>query len=289
MNNLSETQTNTLALRIALLFVLMVAVLRINDCNASDNVTALASTPLALTFDRKLISGRIQNVALGVVLDTLVRNVGLRVSLIDPAIALQPVSALLHRSRLERTVIEILYGFSYALSSDARGTAVVVLSTPPSSRHHNLTRLLNVVDSPSMLEEFKKNDMAEGASEGFADGAADGGLQQNAKKNKYNAARLERALKVLESDQKQIHGEALEEIVGLKDPRASQTLVEAVARAADADAQNRFEVVAALARHVDETQDFDANVVDVLRQLASDGDSNIRGIASQALSTMDKL
>lgn len=78
MNNLSGNQTN--ALGMALLFVLMVAVLRINDCNASDNVTALASTPLDLTYDRKLISGRIQNVALGVVLDTLVRNVGLRVS-----------------------------------------------------------------------------------------------------------------------------------------------------------------------------------------------------------------
>lgn len=288
MNNLSGKQTNTFAFRIALLFVLMVAVLRINDCNASDNVTALASTPLDLTYDRKLISGRIQNVALGVVLDTLVRNVGLRVRFIDPAIALQPVSTLLHRSRLEGAVTEILYGFSYALSSDARETAVVVLSTPPSSRAHNLTRSINVADSPSTLEEFEKIDIAEVTYDDYANGAADGGLQQNAKENEYNEARLERALKALESDQKQIHGEALEEIVGLKDPRASRALAEAVVRAADADAQNRYEVVAALVRHVEGTQEFDANVVDVLQQLASDSDSNIRGIASQALSAMNR-
>ena len=279
----------------------------------------MPSIPFESRYDGELISGRFDNISLGRVLDTLVRKAGLRVSLTDPTIATWPVSAKLRPSRLEHAVTEILQGFSYVLDAGARGPVLIVLSTPPNRPKSSLTGTTRVgpgipaetlkrlsqpmsdsaspiaesdgaTASPQTLAEFQRITVEEAQPVGDSEEVAllDPAVRI-AQDQDYNEALLQRALDALGSEQRQLHSEALQQLASLKDPRASQALIEAVSRSASAAPNDRFQTVAALVRHAEETQFSDAAVVSLLQQLVSDSDNNVRSIVSQVLAEIGAI
>lgn len=298
--------------------MLAVAVTRAGDAPAVAEDRALPSIPFELRYESELISGRFDNISLGQVLDALVRKAGLRVSLTDPTIATWRVYAELRSSRVEHAVTEILQGFSYVLDAGAPGPVLVVLSTPPNRPKSSFTGTTRVrpgipadtlkslsppmsdsaspiagsdgaTASPQTLAEFQRITVEEAQSVGDSEEVALlDPAARIAQDQDYNEALLQRALDALGSEQQQLYPEALGQLASLKDPRASQALIEAVSSSASAAASDRFQAVAALVRHAEETQFSDAAVVSLLQQLVSDSDNDVRSIASQVLAEMER-
>lgn len=97
---------------------------------------------------------------------------------------------------------------------------------------------------------------------------------------------MKRALEVLKSDYKHLYAEAIEQLVGILDPRATQALVEAAST--DTDAKSRAQAVEALWQHAAHLQFADATSVTALKQLAEDSDASVSKVARRALQDMQQ-
>ena len=85
----------------------------------------------------------------------------------------------------------------------------------------------------------------------------------------------------MNSEYLHLHAEAINQLQGIKDPRATQALMEAASTGMDMNL--RAQAVEALRQHVADRQFADAQVVSTLKRLAADSDENISSIAHQAL------
>lgn len=253
-------------------------------------------TPLDLRYKNGLLDARIDNAPLGKVLHEIARKTGMQIHIADPVIANWPVLASVKGLRLVEGVKRILESFSYVLYPAANVPVVIVLSTRPDPAKVAMAAALKPVslaqphhaisaEAPKSLDEFQP--IAVGDTFFGADGKQE--LDQEdrlAAVQEYNEALLKRALDVLKSDYKHLQAEAINQLVGMDDPRVTQLLVEAAST--DLDAKSRAQTVETLWRHVGYLRFADATSVDALKQLAEDSDANVSTIARRALQDMQQ-
>jgi hypothetical protein len=252
-------------------------------------------TTLDLHYEHGLIDARIDNAPLGEVLRDLALKTGMQIHIADPVIANWPVLASVKGIPLAEGVKRILEGFSYMLYPATNGPVVIVLSTQPdpakttaaalkpaslAQPHHAISE-----EAPQSLDEFQP--VAVGDAFFGADGEQElSPEEQLAVVQEYNEALLKRAFDVLKSDYTHLYVEAINQIVGMDDPRATQALVEAVSTGLDA--KSRAQAVEALWQHAAHLQFADATSVDALKQLAEDSDANVSKVAHRALQDMQQ-
>jgi hypothetical protein len=256
-------------------------------------------TTLDLHYENGLIDARIDNAPLGEVLRDLALKTGMQIHIADPVITNWPVLASVKGIPLAEGVKRILESFSYVLYSAANGPVVIVLSTRPDPAKGGVkttAAALNPVslaqphhaisaEAPKSLDEFQP--IAVGDTFFGADGKQE--LDQEdrlAAVQEYNEALLKRALDVLKSDYKHLQAEAINQLVGMDDPRVAQLLVETASTGLDA--KSRAQAVETLWRHVGYLRFADATSVDALKQLAEDSDANVSTIARRALQDMQQ-
>ena len=212
----------------------------------------------------------------------LARKTGMQIHIADPVIANWPVLASVKGIPLAEGVKRILESFSYVLYPAANVPVVIVLSTRPdpakttaaalkpvslAQPHHAISE-----EAPKSLDEFQPIEVGDAFL--GADGEQElSPEEQLAVVQEYNEALLKRALDALKSDYKQLHAEAINQLVGMDDPRVAQVLVEAANT--DLDAKSRAQAVEALWQHAGYLQFADATSVNALKQLAEDSDANV--------------
>lgn len=202
---------------------------------------------------------RVHELSLGEVLRMLGTVTGATLTLCDPSIARQTVSASLEAQPYAEGIRVILDGFSYAISpgEGKHLPTVTVLSTPrPSDTRH--ARAANT-----------------------ARATLGSTTQENGSEKLLN-----RALEAL-TEAKHIDHDVLEQLVGAQDPRATEVLVQAAS--GSSATESRVQAVEALWRHTADHAFGDENAVASLEQLAEDADPRVSTIAHQALQDMKQF
>lgn len=283
---------------------------------AAEELRTSAAT-LDLHYDNSLVNADINNAPLGKVLRELALKSGMEINLSDPLIARGPVSVSIRAIPLEEAVQQILEGFSYALYRVSNRLVVIILSTQPNaiktglktavigvkrallqpmpdkatSQDFNLATSTHSCSerAPQSLDEFQPITIEDVSSHPEAQGdrnaARSGRLAQE---QQYKEALLRRALDALGFEHKHLHIEAINQLAGLEDPRASEALVEVATNSAGLDAQYRLEAVGTLWRHAQDLHYADVTSVNALKRLAEDSDKNVRRLARQALRDMEQ-
>jgi hypothetical protein len=100
-------------------------------------------------------------------------------------------------------------------------------------------------------------------------------------------ARLERSLSALDSEYDHLRSMAVEELVGMNDPRATSAL-ESIARSGDASVDVRRQATQALWHHAADLEFADSAANSALKRLAQDKDPSIQAIADRALTDMEQ-
>jgi hypothetical protein len=196
-------------------------------------------------------------------------------------------------------VQQILRGFSYALYRASHTLTLIVLSTgvkttsslalggTPDGSTDPTPRLPAAVPRervPQSLDEFQPIAVEEPSQEREVAGDTPSDpAEHEARDDVYHEALLHRALDALKSEHKHLHGEAINHLAGLEDPRAMQTLVQVALDGGGLDARLRLQAVGALVQHAENLQFTDSVPVDVLKTLSEDTDANVRSIAQRAL------
>ena len=228
------------------------------------------------------------------------RGTAVHFHLADPVIGNWPILASVKGMPLVEGVKQILEGFSYALYPAANGPVVIVLSTQPDPakmgdkttatalKPVSLAQPLHAAISkevPQSLDEFHPISVGDALSE--ADGERElSPEEQLAVIQEHDEALLKRALDVLSSDYKHLYAEAIDQLVGILDPRATQALVEAASMGPDA--KSRAQAAEGLWQHAAHLQFADATSVTALKQLAEDSDANVSAVAHRALQDMQQ-
>jgi hypothetical protein len=252
-------------------------------------------TPIDLRYKNGLLDARIDNAPLGKVLHELARKTGMQIHIADPVIVNWPVSTSLKGISLAEGTKRILEGFSYVLYPAVNVPVIIVLSTQPdpaktttaalkpvslAQPHHAISE-----EAPKSLDEFQP--IAVGDAFFEADGKQElSQADQLAVVQEYNEALLKRALDVLKSDYKHLQAEAINQLVGMDDPRVTQVLVEAASTGLEA--KSRAQAVEALWRHAAYLRFTDATSVTAIKQLAEDSDANVSKVAHHALQDMQQ-
>lgn len=287
------------------------------EATAADN-PAIADWS-AIQYARGLLDGQIENVPLGKVLSELARKSGVQVHFIDPVIAQWSVSASLKGVPFVEGIKRILDGFSYATYRGADISGIIVLSTQPDPARTGIktagTGLMRVSLTaapdkrsptlqdpgaapfipmagegvPQSLDELQPITMeAESLGPMEEVGQEVDPAAQLAKEQEYNEALLRRALYALESEHRHLHREAINQLQGMKDPRATQALAEAASSTEGKDSRARVQAVETLWRHTADLKFRDEGSINVLTRLAEDNDTRVAEIARQALRSMQQ-
>jgi hypothetical protein len=102
-----------------------------------------------------------------------------------------------------------------------------------------------------------------------------------------NQARLERSLSALKSKYTHLRSMAIEELVGIKDPRATNAL-ESAANSGDASDLERSQAAQALWHHAADLEFADPVANEALKRLVSNGGPEVRAVAERALIDMER-
>jgi hypothetical protein len=240
------------------------------------------------------------------VLSGLSAKTGLQTRISAPEIGDYPVTSTLQAVPLTEAIAELLDGFSYAMYAEGATLILSVLSTPPKPKPSPIlvTRAISPAasqgalpadprppdtpaderetDGPESLEDFEPITMQEPFTAG--DEGEDTDRASSADNPAYNEALLQRALNALGSEHKDLHPYAIEQLADLKDPKATQALIDVALNGAEKTPQvHRRRAVAALSQRVEQLGSADATSTNALKQLAQDSDQEVRNIASQAL------
>jgi hypothetical protein len=256
-------------------------------------------TTFDLRYENGLIDASIDSAPLGKVLHEIARKTGMQIHLADPVIANWPVLTSVKGIPLVEGVKRILEGFSYMLYPAANGPVVIVLSTQPDPAKMGVKATAAALkpaslaqphyaisaEAPQSLDEFQP--VAVGDAFFGADGEQElSPEEQLAVVQEHDKAILKRALDALNSDYKHLYAEAINQIVGMDDPRATQALVEAANTGLDA--KSRAQAVEALWQHAAHLQFADATSITALKQLAGDNDAHVSKVARRALQDMQQ-
>jgi hypothetical protein len=278
---------------------------RADDSVAISHPKASSDTPLILEYSQGYIDAQITAMPLRRVLSGLSAKTGLQTRVSDPQIGDYPVTSTLQAVPLTEAIAELLDGFSYAMYAEDVTLTLSVLSTPPKPKSSpiSVTRAISPAasqgalpadprppdtpaderetDGPESLEEFELITMEEPFTAG--DEGEDTDRASSADNPAYNEALLQRALNALGSEHKHLHPYAIEQLADLKDPRATQALIDVALNGAKQTPQIHRRAVAALSQRVEQLGSADTASANALKQLAQDSDQEVRNIASQAL------
>ncbi|MGH8615954.1 MAG: HEAT repeat domain-containing protein [Gammaproteobacteria bacterium] len=228
-----------------------------------------AATP-AIRYEDGALTVRIDKLPLGELLRKLGAVTGARFTLNDSSIARQKVSVSVEAQPYAQSIRQILDGFSYAIYPDESRPlpSVTVLSKGKTAR----SGIAGADDSGVGLREHATdwNEKVAGAT------TDDHGSEEP----------IDRALEALAAA-KHIDHDVLEQLVGARDPRATEVLVQAAS--GSSDTESREQAVEALWRHTADRAFGDKNAVTSLEQLAEDADPRVRTIAHQALQDMKQF
>lgn len=223
----------------------------------------------------------VRDSSLGRVMEDVAYRTGLHVVLSDPAIVDWPVRARAMGVSLREGIRHILDGFSYALCLEDRHYSLIIISAPPRPRGRG-EFLADVAIRPehataaipTTLDEFRPlfTDEESGVIETRTTGPAE------PPEREHREALLLRALDALESEYKQLHAEAIDQLAGLQDFRATEALIEAASSGV-----HRLQAIGALAQHAAYQQDADVTSLMALEGLAEDKDPDVRDLVRQVL------
>jgi hypothetical protein len=274
---------------------------RADESVAISHPKASSGTPLILDYSQGHIDAQITAMPLRRVLSGLSAKTGLQTRVSDPQIGDYPVTSTLQAVPLTEAIAELLDGFSYAMYAEGATLTLSVLSTPPKPKPSpiSVTRAISPgasqgalpadpgppgtpadereTDGPESLEEF------EPMEEPFTAGDEGEDTASSADNPAYNEALLQRALNALGSEHKHLHPYAIEQLADLKDPRATQALIDVALNGAEQTPQVHRRAVAALSQRVEQLGSADTASTNALKQLAQDSDQEVRNIVTQAL------
>ncbi|MGH8651538.1 MAG: hypothetical protein ACREYE_04860 [Gammaproteobacteria bacterium] len=258
------------------------------------------ASSLFVRYNKGVIDAHINNTALGDVLRELETLTGARFILNDPARASQRISVVIETMPFDQAVKRILKGFSYAIYpvADVTLLGVVVLSTPiartrtgHSGVKPGISSLPTPTDGarvPQSLDDFQPVALEEEGSEPSSDNQDGDEAIRFAKEQERREISLHRALDALKSDYTHLHGEAINVLVGLDDPRAMEALVKAASRSGTISSAFQVRIAEALWRRAADQVFANEAVVNALEQLAQDGEGHVSSIAHQALRDMQQ-
>ena len=283
-----------ISLGVLLLAWLLASTLVPREAKPEPSNPSATGTP-SIRYDQGLIDVRVKEVPLGRVLRELARQGTGQVSFTDPALTQWPVSVTVEGIPLVEGIKEILAGLSYVIYRGADTWRVIVLSPPPApastrrktagTEHHGPDEGV-----PPVLDAFQppaREDEALGASTQVV--RQEDSSTQFAQQQAHQEALLHRTIEVLRSENTRLHAEAIEQLVGLADPRATQALVEVASPSGTAaDVQLRVQAVSALWRHAADLRFSDEVAANALKQLAEDNNSEVAEVARQAVSSMEQ-
>lgn len=193
----------------------------------------------------------------------LARHGGIQVSFTNPATALWPISVSGVGLSLKAGIKKILDGFSYAIYPIANSTRVIVLAPSSDLIKTGVTTKasvtpLSIFDNPTTSAKYPAE------------------------------ALLDHALAALTSKNKRMHAEAIDQLVGIKDTRATLALIEQAANnSTGADATFRVMATKALWRHAADLGFNDEVSASALKHFTQDNDSKVAKVARQAVSSME--
>ncbi|MGH8534106.1 MAG: HEAT repeat domain-containing protein [Gammaproteobacteria bacterium] len=269
-------------------------------------------TPLIEHRDGVIVAN-VSGVPLGKMLEELEHKAGLQAKISESLVNL-PVFAILRRASLKETLTTILDGLSYVIYPAKSGLVVVVLSTPPKEeRRHGrsrsrpivtqlpgnggITQKANALETvtdrengakPQTLDEFRPISMEMlTATSGIESGNDTDASGQLLMQQRYQEARLDRALDALGSEHKPLYKEALNDLIGIDDPRATKAIVDAALT--PTEWISRISAVETLSQHALNLQFSDRASVNALRQLVEDGDVEVRQVVRNVLTDMQAI
>lgn len=282
---------------------------RTDDRVAISHPKASSGTPLFLDYSQGHIDAQITAMPLRRVLSELSAKTGVQTRVSDPLIGDYPVTSTLQAVPLAEAIAGLLDGFSYAMYVEGTTSTLSVLSTPPKPKRLPIlvARAISPAasqgalppdprppdtpaderetDGPGSLEEFEPISMEEpSTASDEAEDADTASSAQQVDNLAYNEALLQRALNALGSEHKDLHPAAIEQLADLKDPRATQALIDVALNGALQTPQVHRRAVAALSQRVETLASAaDTTSANALKQLAQDSDREVRNIATEAL------
>ncbi|MEE9346534.1 MAG: hypothetical protein V3U88_13085 [Methylococcales bacterium] len=253
--------------------------------------TSVVST-INLSYDENLLSAKIENVGLASVLAALAQETETTIEYIDPYTQGLRVSTKLQAVSLENGLRDILKNLSYILYLGDKIYSVQMLSMDRGSMptaedtaivrpEHSLLSDDTNPNAPLSLDEFEPLKFADLPSSISDDDGVDDSVDES-REQEHNQALLERALSVLESEHANLYAEAFDQLADIEDESALDALTQAVLGNTEITSETRLQAVDALTRRALNSESFETSSNDVLNQLASDQDENVRALARQA-------
>jgi hypothetical protein len=262
------------------------------------------ASSLSVHYNNGVIDAHIDNAALGDVLRKLATHTGARFILNDPASTSQRISIVIETMPFDQAVKRILEGFSYAAiypTADITLSSVIVLSTPIARtrigyggvttkiEHHTyaVTPIpTNEARIPQSLDDFRPIASEEESSEPVSDDQEGDEAIRLAKEQEQREIFLHRALDALKSDYSHLHGEAINVLASIDDPRAMEALVKAASGSQIIGPEFQVRIAKALWQRAADHVFADEAAVNALEQLTQDGRGRVRSIARHALRDM---
>jgi hypothetical protein len=283
---------------------------------------------LEVSYENERLTAVIAGASLKEVVQVLGSITGSKFVLIgDQDVADHPIFVQVSDEPFEKALARILHRYSYAIAP-MRGSKVLQVTivlekgeenmlplTALSSKTSSLTRsqegtgIPNVTDDkkisaksstdynaaasvPHDLDEYMPlPDEAPVKFEPDQDAAAEPRLAEARAdlEERREQARLERSLSALDSQYDHLRSMAVEELVGMKDPRATRALAD-LAAAGDAVSNDRRRAALALWHHAADLAFADSAANQALKRLASgsDADPSVKEIAKRALADMER-
>ncbi|MGH8612202.1 MAG: hypothetical protein ACREYF_09220 [Gammaproteobacteria bacterium] len=244
--------------------------------------SSLAASTTPVQYQDGRLSARVENRPLAEVLHALSAVAGARFTLSDPGSGQARVSAAVESVPFVDGVKRILEGFSYAIYPIGRMklAAVIVLSTPRADRGSGI---------PGATQQGSAG-VHTAATPGLAGLVSDvsGEVEQaEARDRMEREETLNHAIAALNPEAGKLNQQALDQITGIRDPRATQALAQAASGTLDSHA--RAQATEALWHHAADLQFADEATVGVLEQLATDTDARVQKTARQALEDMQQF
>lgn len=276
----------------ALTFSSTVHALTRNACPAIETNSPTKNTAL-FRVENGLVDLKIDKAPLGTILDRFQAEFDLQVKLYDPSLACSLVSIDLKGTRPTDAIKGIMKSISYALYPEGNSLVVIILSDDElsTSAHGNITgkpkpttyspsiKASKATQEPQSLDEFQPITMGEQENTDPS--------EQLKTEQKYQDALVQRALAAIDSGYESLREEAMSELIGVNDPLATETLINATRNGTDSI--SRAHAVDTLRQHLENLQYTDAVSIEALEQLAGDSDQNVSNIALQALQELDKF
>jgi hypothetical protein len=252
---------------------------------------------VSIHYQKGIIEAEISDAPLGQVARELEARTQTRVILTDPESAGWRISAFVKAKSFGEGIRQILNGYSYVIYPvGAETPVIVVLST---RRNLPTPAAIPVAygpahgPAPSAVPQEEIEAQAESDAELEAEALAAeedhdaDAVASLAEEQQQNEVLLTKALAMLRSNDRQLHAQAIDQLVGINDPRATQALIRA-ANGTGADLRSRLQAVESLWNHAADLGFSDQASVNALRQLATDRNTDVRNIARRALVDMQR-